>query len=61
MFNYYRFIGSKLSDVLTLLESQAELAGYELVIIDETAGYNPRANCIFVVYQDNLITDIYQG
>lgn len=61
MFDYYRFIGSSLSQYLTVIESQCEMAGYNLRIISEPDTRDEDYERITIIAEADAILDIYKG
>ena len=61
MFDYYRFIGSSLSQYLTIIESQCEMAGYILRILSEPDTSDEDHERITVIAEADVILDIYKG
>ena len=61
MFDYYRFIGSSLSQYLTIIESQCEMAGYTLRIIPQPDTMNEDRERITIIVESDVILDIYKG
>ena len=61
MFDYYRFIGSSLSQYLTVIESQCEMAGYTLRILAEPDTSDNDHERITIIAEADVILDIYKG
>jgi hypothetical protein len=61
MFDYYRFIGSSLSQYLTIIESQCEMAGYTLRIIPKPKTGDDDYERITIIAEADVILDIYKG
>ena len=61
MFDYYRFIGSRLSQYLTIIESQCEMAGYTLRIIPSPNTSDEDYERITIIAEADVILDIYKG
>ena len=61
MFDYYRFIGSSLSQYLSVIESQCEMAGYTLRILTEPDTRDEDHERITIIAESDVILDIYKG
>jgi hypothetical protein len=61
MFDYYRFIGSSLSQYLTIIESQCEMAGYSLRILSNPDTTDENYERITIIAEADVILDIYKG
>ena len=63
MFQYYKFIGSSLSQYLTLIENQAHLQGLEIRIITDrdSTGDTDNPERLTIIAPHDKILDIFRG
>lgn len=61
MFNYYRFIGCKYSEVQERIESQAKDDNFKLQIIEHFNNSDENQNRISIIVSMDVIKDIFRG